>query len=78
MSHVLAVDVGGSKLAVALVDGTGRVVRAQRAPTPQGPRASAEPIWDALDDLVTALVADGADGDREITGVGIGCGGPMA
>jgi glucokinase len=77
VSHVLAVDIGGSKLAVALVDGEGRVVRAQRAPTPRGPRAGADAVWDALDGLVTTLVDEGRDGDSEISGVGMGCGGPM-
>lgn len=73
---VLAIDVGGSKFAAALVDGTGRLVRAARAPTPQGPRADAEVLWEVLDKLVTSLLAGppAADG---LIGVGIGCGGPM-
>src|ERR1700722_7461826 len=32
--HVLAVDVGGTKLAVGLVDGNGQVLRMLRTPTP--------------------------------------------
>ena len=71
---VLAVDIGGTKLAAALVDHGGRAYRVQRAPTPQGPRADAEALWVALDVLVTALLAqDGTD----LAGVGVGCGGPM-
>ena len=74
---VLAIDVGGTKLAVAVVDGTGRVVRAARAPTPTGPRADAEALWEALDRLVTSLLTGSPPPDG-LDGVGIGCGGPMA
>jgi glucokinase len=74
---VLAVDVGGTKLAVAVVDPTGRVVRAATAPTPAGPRADAETLWEALDRLVTSLLTGSPPSDG-LTGVGIGCGGPMA
>ncbi len=73
---VLAIDVGGSKFAAALVDRTGRLLRAARAPTPQGPRADAEVLWKALDKLVTSLLA-GPPGADQLIGVGIGCGGPM-
>jgi glucokinase len=72
---VLAVDVGGTKLAVAVVDSTGRVVRAARAPTPFGPRADAEALWDALDRLITSLLGGSA---AALSGVGVGCGGPMS
>jgi glucokinase len=71
---VLAVDVGGTKLAVALVDVSGRAYRVRRAPTPAGPRADAETIWAALDGLLDALLAE--DGPPP-EGVGVGCGGPM-
>jgi glucokinase len=74
---VLAVDVGGTKLAVAVVDRTGRVVRAARAPTPSGPRADAETLWDALDRVVTSLLTGSTPPDG-LDGVGIGCGGPMS
>jgi glucokinase len=74
---VLAVDVGGTKLAVALVDAGGRATRIQRAPTPQGPRAAAETVWAALDTLVTVLLGEAGLGEAGVSGVGIGCGGPM-
>jgi glucokinase len=77
VSHVLAVDVGGTKLAAALVDRNGNVVRAQRAPTPFGPRADAETLWEALEALMTTVVDRGVGRDHEVSGVGVGCGGPM-
>jgi glucokinase len=73
---VLAIDIGGSKFAAALVDSTGRLVRAARAPTPHGPRADAEMLWGVLDRLVTSLLAGPPEADA-LVGVGIGCGGPM-
>ena len=57
---VLALDFGGTKIAAALVDPTGSVVRSSRVPTP-----SADP-WDAVESLV-ALVVQGAT----VAGVGI-------
>ena len=71
---VLAVDVGGTKIAVALVDASGRAYRIQRAATPQGPRADAETVWSVVDALISALLAQN---DAQLVGVGVGCGGPM-
>lgn len=63
---VLAVDIGGTKLAAAMVGDDGAVRRALRAPT--------DPVdpWAALLELCRSVV--GADA---VDGVGIGCGGPM-
>lgn len=65
MRTVLAADLGGTKLAAALVDEDGTVRRAHRVPT--GP----EP-WPVLSALL-----DEVRGDAEVVGVGVGCGGPM-
>ena len=43
---VLAVDIGGTKLAVGVVDPDGAVVASTRCPTPPG--ADAEALWSAL------------------------------
>jgi glucokinase len=73
---VLAIDIGGTKFAAGLVGPDGRVLSQARAPTPQ--EADAERLWDALDALVTRLVADaGGGGAAGLAGVGCGCGGPM-
>lgn len=66
---VLAIDIGGTKLAVGLIDEWGSIVKAQRAPTPA---ADGEELWSALDALVDEVVAE-----VEPIGVGIGCGGPL-
>jgi len=67
---VLALDIGGTKLAAALVDPHGHVERHTRRAT--GGSGDAEALYD---DVVSLLddVRDGVD----IVGVGVGCGGPM-
>lgn len=75
MSAVLAVDIGGTKLAAALVEPDGRVTAHDRAPTPNALGVDGEELWAALEALLAKLVA-GA-GDPPLAGVGVGCGGPM-
>jgi len=65
VTQVLAVDIGGTKLAAALVDADGAVTRAARVPTGDRP-------WQALSGLL-----DEVRGDVDVVGVGVGCGGPM-
>jgi glucokinase len=67
---VLALDVGGTKLAAGLVDAQGRLVARQQVATPPGTDGEA----------LFAVVADLVDGVREgaaLVGFGVGCGGPM-
>ncbi|MEV3919944.1 ROK family protein [Actinomadura coerulea] len=72
---MLAVDIGGTKLAAALVEPDGRVTAHDRAPTPNALGVDGEELWAALEALLAKLVA-GA-GDPPLAGVGVGCGGPM-
>ncbi|NBE93616.1 ROK family protein [Nonomuraea sp. KC401] len=65
---ILAVDVGGTKMAAGLVARDGTVVEARRTATPQ--HADADALWETLTDLIEPL-----SGRAE--GVGVGCGGPM-
>lgn len=69
MDTALAVDVGGTKLAVARVDAAGRLSDRRSAPTPA--QDDAEAMWARLAGLVTAV----RRGDEVV--VGAGCGGPM-
>ncbi|MBV8559123.1 MAG: ROK family protein [Acidimicrobiia bacterium] len=71
MDVALAVDVGGTKIAVGLVTAEGELVASASSPTP--PDADAE----ALFSVVLALV-DSVGGDGEVVVCGVGCGGPMA
>lgn len=67
---MLAVDVGGTKLAAGLVSGAGLVVRAREVPTPR--TTDGEQVWATLAGLVDEI-RDAA----EVGAAGVGCGGPM-
>jgi glucokinase len=69
--HVLAVDIGGTKLAAALVDPSGTLTRRVKHPTPS--TADADELWNALREVVDEVLYD----DTEVAAVGIGCGGPL-
>lgn len=67
MNCVLAIDIGGTKLAAALVDEAGSVLRSATRPTPRTEVMAA----------LTALIADvTVDGPPPLA-VGIGCAGPL-
>ncbi|MFF5206665.1 ROK family protein [Streptosporangium sp. NPDC000396] len=72
---VLAVDIGGTKFAVALVDPEGSVRSARRVATPPG--GDAPTLWKTLDELIDSVLAGSAPDTSVVDGVGIGCGGPM-
>lgn len=67
MSHVLAIDIGGTKLAAALVDDEGALLRSATRPTPRADVMSA----------LAALVAEVSDGGPPAEAVGVGCAGPL-
>ena len=67
---VLAVDIGGTKLAAALVSDDGTPGERTEVPTPTG---DSDDVWSALLGLVHRVV-DGA----AVAAVGVGCGGPMS
>jgi glucokinase len=71
MSAILALDIGGTKIAAGLVDDEGTLVHQAKLPTP---RTDAEAIWDVVDELIAgALVAAGGG----VLGVGIASAGPI-
>jgi glucokinase len=70
---VLAVDIGGTKTAAAVVDGDGRIVAQGRTPTLA--QENPEVLWKALTDLLDEVHA--AAGGTSPAGVGVGCSGPM-
>ena len=66
---VLAVDVGGTKLAVAVVAFDGTILRRDRVPTP-----TRDP-WTGLRTLMARVQA--ATTEVRLVGCGVACGGPM-
>lgn len=69
----LAVDIGGTKLAVGLVGPEGDVLASRRCPTPA--HGTADQMWDALFTLGRTLYEEA--GSPELVGIGVGCAGPM-
>jgi glucokinase len=72
---VLALDIGGTKLAVGLVEPAGRVLTWSQVPTPVG--LDAELLWRTLDALITKILDGAGVGPADLAGCGCGCGGPM-
>lgn len=70
MRHAVALDVGGTKLAAAVVGEDGTIARQARRPTP--PTRDPEELWSAC-----VSVLDEVRGGDEVV-AGAGCGGPMA
>jgi glucokinase len=75
--QVLALDVGGTKMAAAVVDGGGRVAAYAQVPTPHGREVDAEVLWRAATGLVDRVLDDVDAQVADVAGVGVGCGGPM-
>ncbi|HET7901108.1 MAG TPA: ROK family protein [Candidatus Nanopelagicales bacterium] len=73
MTVVLALDVGGTKLAAGLVDDEGTVLVHDRVPTPVS--LDPEELWGALAGLVDGLLE--RPGATAYAAIGVGCGGPM-
>jgi glucokinase len=66
----LALDIGGTKIAAALVDTDGAIVASDKKPTPR--RADSEAIWAVVETLIAQLTAD-----HRVRGVGIASAGPI-
>jgi len=74
---VLALDVGGTKLAAAVADAEGRVSFYAMVPTPRGREVDAEALWRAVLALVERVLGEAGAQEGDLAGVGVGCGGPM-
>ena len=70
---VLAIDIGGTKLAAALVDSEGNF--GPRATRPTGDGTDSEALFARLAELVDEVIAEA--GDDELVVCGVGTGGPM-
>jgi glucokinase len=72
----VAIDIGGTKIAVGAVEPGGRLIASARTATPR--ELDAEQLWRTLDSLTSQVLATaGLDGPAALSGVGCGCGGPM-
>jgi glucokinase len=72
----LAIDIGGTKIAVGVVEPGGRLVTAARTPTPGN--VDGENLWRTIESLAVAVLAEaGVKGTGMLAGVGCGCAGPI-
>jgi glucokinase len=72
----LAIDVGGTKLAAAVVEPSGRLNNLTQVPTPRD--LGSEQIWRTLEALADQVLEEaGVCSPAGLAGVGAGCGGPM-
>jgi glucokinase len=72
--QVIAIDVGGTKLSGALVDGDGRLDSYQQTATPTAAHGEPDTVWPALAGLVDALARAAAG---PLLGLGVGSAGPI-
>ncbi|MEU1020063.1 ROK family protein [Streptomyces sp. NPDC005900] len=73
MDLVAALDIGGTKIAGALVDGRGRILRRAQRPTPA--REDGDTVMRAVAEVLGELTSDELWGS--VTAVGIGSAGPV-
>jgi glucokinase len=74
MANVLALDIGGTKLATALVDDAGEVFFSRVAPTRNvGPESVLADLFDMARIVLRECEREGKSPDR----IGIACGGPL-
>lgn len=73
--YVLGVDIGGTKIAVGLVDAGGKQVAGGRIPTLAG--EGPERVIDRLLALCRQVLDDAAVPTEQIAGIGISCAGPI-
>ena len=69
---ILAIDIGGTKLAAARVDPDGQVLSRQQVPTLPTGTGDGDALWSTLLGLIDEVCAGG----RPVA-VGVGCGGPL-
>ena len=70
MEPVLAVDIGGTKIAAGVVDESGRLLRQARRPTPHV--SDPEQVWAAAEQAIGDALGGG-----QVRGVGISSAGPI-
>lgn len=77
-SQALAVDIGGTKIATAVVDAGGTLRGAARRPVPAAADPTgAEEVFGAVRDCVAESLATAGVDPSDLVGVGCGCAGPM-
>lgn len=74
-SHVVGIDIGGTKLATVVADKDGNILQKVRKPTEseRGPRHAVQLLLEMVDEVI----ALGGLRCEDISGIGVSCGGPL-
>ena len=73
---VLAIDIGGTKMAAGVAEPNGRLITWTQVPTPHD--VNGEHLWRTLESLLAEVLTAAKVADpAELSGIGCGCGGPM-
>ena len=74
-SHVVGIDIGGTKLATVVADKTGNILQKVRKPTDseKGPDHAVQLLLDMVDEVLHL----GGLQCEDISGIGVSCGGPL-
>ncbi len=74
-SHVVGIDIGGTKLATVVADKDGKILQKVRKPTEseRGPRHAVQLLLEMVDEVI----ALGGLRCEDISGIGVSCGGPL-
>lgn len=73
---VLAIDIGGTKMAAGVAEPGGRLITWTQVPTPRD--VDSEQLWRTLEGLLFEVLRAAKVTDPvELSGIGCGCGGPM-
>jgi glucokinase len=72
---VLALDIGGTKIAAGVADPGGRLITWTQVPTPHD--VNAEQLWRTVSALLGYVLDAAKVSPSELAGLGCGCGGPM-
>ncbi len=73
---VLAIDIGGTKMACGIVDSRGAILTSGSVPTRRD--VSGDELFNSLMTLVNGVIASWDESPEQLEGVGVGCGGPMS
>jgi glucokinase len=73
----IAIDIGATKLAVALVDPAGNLSHHEVGPTRPADPDGADRVWPDLGEMVDRMLKAATEEERQVAGVGVGSAGPL-
>lgn len=69
-NHYIGIDVGGTKIAAAIVNQRGEIIEREKYPTPR--KASPRQVFDTIEDIIDDVLQDSQMSIKEIAAIGMG------